>query len=557
MALFKFFCALLLTTTFPILASFPTEVGGQMLYLLHRGEIEKAFVHYLSHTKEANIHDFDLLQMAAKSILEQGISSEDPETRLMCIFGAGVVNSPEMLPILEKGIKSPDVKIQLTALTYLARQQDDDADLILLDALSSPFLITRLEALLQLAKKNHPSVLGHLHSLMVKVPSPVRPVFSQIAVHLEGGDATRYLRQLLSDSDEDVRLETILNLAEAQRDDFLPALRFLANGASYTIQECCALAFGELKDHVSINRLKEMADSKQESVRLAATIALYRLGETHYLNSIKLDAQAGSLFAISALGKLKEGKETLFSLLSHQERDVRINAILSLLSLRDARALPYLNEILIEEGKDLGFWRLSSAGETLKAWRTIPSASQQTKAYPGLQEQTLSLRESVLTKCIEFEEEDFLKVAYLILNKKQHTLVPLLVELLQNKKSDAIIKFLKEGFQKAGAPLIRNYCTLALYRLKEEGPYEEQLISWVKAKGGEELIRFKEENSAPRFTHLHQLTPEETSHFLVDACETLASAQNRSGIETLIHTIAYGNPKNRYALAGLLIRTTE
>jgi HEAT repeat protein len=542
-----------------LFAAFPTELSGPMLYQLHKGEIEKAFDGYLTQVKEGQPHDFTLLQQAGKALLEQGIESKDPETQLMCIFGAGVATSPWMLPILEKGVKSQDLKTQLVALSYLGREQDDEADLILLDALSSPFLITRLEALLLLAKKNHPAVIGHLHSLMVKVPDAIRPLFAQIAIHLEGMEASRYIRSLLTDADIWVRVEAILAVAKEGRDDFLPCLRTLASSACYAQQESCAFAFGKLKDHSSFEILKELTQSKQESVKLTATIALYELGKREFFSYIEEEAKKGSLFAIAALGQLKAGAETLFQLLSHSERDVRLNATLSLLNLRDPRVLGYLGEVLVENGKDIGFWRTTSAGGGLNAWKTVPSASQQSKGYPGLKGETMSLREGVLAQCIEFEEGDFLKIARLVIDKRQHPLIPLLVELLQNKKTEAAIQVLKEGYQKAGAPLIRNYCTLALYRLKEEGPYEEQLISWVKAKGGEDLIRFREEdedfnsslNSSP------QLTPEETSRFLVEVCETLASTQNRAGIEALIHTIAYGNPKNRYALAGLLMRTTE
>ena len=94
--------------------------------------------------------------------------------------------------------------------------------------------------------------------------------------------------------------------------------------------------------------------------------------------------------------------------------------------------------------------------------------------------------------------------------------------------------------------------------MAEEGPYEEELIAWVKARGGEQLIRFREEADEPTaFSGPHVLTPEEASSFLIEALETLASKQNQAGIEILVHTMAYGNPKNRYALAGLLLRTTE
>jgi len=546
-----------LAALFPFFATFPTDVSGPILYALHRGDTEKAFENYLAYVKENQTHDFSLLQQAAKALLEKGIDSKDSEIQLMCIFGAGVSTSADLLPILEKGIHSGDLRTQLVALSYLGRQQDDEADAILLDALSSPFLITRLEALLQLAKKNHPAVLGHLYSLTVKVPDVVRTVFAQIAVELEGIEASRYLHKLLTDSDINVRTETILAIAGADRDDFLPYLRTLASGASFAQQEAIALAFGELKDHHSLNRLKELAESKHETVKLSSQIALYKLGENSYLEQIEESAKNNSLFAISTLGKLREGKETLYQLLSHKDRDIRLNAILALLNHRDRRVLDFLEEILVEDSRDFGFWQLTSAGGGLKTWKTVSSASQQGKNYPGLKNQTMGLRETVLTQCIEFDEQDFLKIAHLIFAKQQKALVPLLIELLENRKSETVVQFLKQGHQKAGAPLIRNYCMLALYRLKIEGPYEEQLISWVKACGGENLIRFREESESKALNGSHQLTPEETSRFLVEACQTLASSLNTTGIEVLVHTIAHGNPKNRYALAGLLLRTTE
>lgn len=553
MALFTF----LLTSISPLLAAFPMDVSGPMLYAIHRGEAERGFESYLSHAKECQTQDFALLQQAAKALLEQGIDSKDPEILLMCMFGAGVATSTEMLPILEKGLRCDDLRTQLIALSYLGKLQDDEADRILLDSLSSPFVIVRLEALLQLAKRNYPTTMSHLQSLMIKVPPPIRTVFSQIAIHVEGADATRFLRQLLSDPDVDVRIETILTVADGGRDDFLPTLRMLAQGASYAQQESCALAFGVLKDHLSLGKLKNFAESKQEAVRLAACKSLYELGEMSYLAAIESEAKGGSLLAISILGTLEEGKETLAQLISHSERDVRLNAVLALLIQRDRRALAHVEEILLEDARDTGFWRITSASGGLKAWKTLPSASQQDKHYPGIVGKTLGLREQVLVQCLEFEEDDFLNLARKICQKRQNNLIPIVIELLQNKKSDSVIQFLKEGYQKAGAPLMRNYCTLALYRLKEEGPYEEQLIAWVKARGSEELIRFKEEKDAPAFCDPHNLTPEETSRFLIEACEALASAQNPAGTCALIHTIAHGNAKNRYALAGLLMRTTE
>lgn len=534
-------------------ASFPTDVSGQMLYLLHRGETTLAFENYLAHARACEQHDFALLQQAGIGLLEQGVESADPEIQLMCMFGAGVANTPDLLHVLEKGIHSKEPRIQLVALNYLGKLNDDLADQLLLEALSSPFLLTRLESCYQLAQKNHPSVLMHLQSLMVKVPDLVRTLFPQIVVHLDGNNANQYLKHLLSDTDLDVRLEAILSVAELGRDDFLPQIRTLASQVHYAQQESCALALGELKDTLSIPLLKELSESARSEVRLAAAIALYELGESESLELVEALACAGDLFAIAALGQLNEGKHLLRKLIKHENRDIRLNATLSLLKQGEAGPI---EEVLIPGKKDLGFLRLSSPGHGLKAWKTVPSHHHNTKGYPNLVQQTIALREKVLTQCIELPETQFLTIARRLIEEKQTELIPLLVVLLENTHSDASIALLKEGQQKAGEPLIRTYCTLALYRLHEEGPYEEQLIRWAKSVSDRMMIQFLDEDEDPLMVR-YELTPEETSQLLVETFETLAQAQNKAGIEALIHAMAYGNPKNRYALAGLLIRTTE
>jgi HEAT repeat protein len=526
-----------------------------MLYSLHRGDVEKGFKTYLNYIKEGHPHDFALLGQAAHALIAKGMDSDSAENKLMCMFGAGVAVSSELLYILEKGIKSSDLKTQLIALSYLGSLQDDTATDILLEALSSPFLINRLEALLQLAKRDHPEVLNQILSLSYKVPDAVRAAFAQIAIYLEGTEADRYYHKLLTDPEPSVRLVAISCVAEQKRDDFLPCLHNLASGAASTEQEALALAFGELKDHEAIGLLKEWTQSKHETVRIAASLALFQLGQPSYLETIVEEAKKGSLFAIVSLGQLRQGAGTLHKLLENEDSSIRLNATLSLLRQQDTLALPSLEEFLVTRN-DLGYWQITSPGGGLKAWRVIPSATQQTKKFPGLEEESQSLREAMLAACVEYHEKDLLKIAKLIFEYKRHALVPSIMDVLENKKSEAILQFLKEGVQKAGAPLIRNYCILTLFRMNETGPYEEQLIAWVKEWGGVELIRFKEEKKDP-MNGPFQLNPDETSRFFVEACQALASSQNEAGIEALIHVIAYGNPKNRYALAGLLLRTIE
>ena len=236
---------------------------------------------------------------------------------------------------------------------------------------------------------------------------------------------------------------------------------------------------------------------------------------------------------------------------------VRFNAALALLEQEDARCLPTLCDLLLKDSKDLGL-SISSLGKTLSAYKIIPSATENFKEDPISKELSLHLKEKVLTRAVALPEKDFLDLAYTIFETHQSPLIPTLVHLLEKLQTPGSIQMLKTYQQKAGAPLIRNYCNLALYRLKEPGPYLENLKKWVAQEQTNELIRFRP--IVPRNSNestSDQLTPEETSLLLIEAFEALAQMQEKESLDILLNAIREGNKKNKYALAGLLIRAAQ
>lgn len=556
---FLLFCGLLLLTN--LYGDFPPEVKGQILYHMHKGEAKTACQTYLSAIERGEDHDFTLLQQAGICLLEEGSKSSDDAIQLMCQFGAGVASTPSLLPILERGIRSKDLKIQLASMSFLAKMQDDRADNLLWDTLiSSPFLLSRLEAGLQLAKKNYPNILEQLQSLYYKMPALIRSLFPQIIVLIDNPDADSFLHQLISETDLDVRIEAILQAAKAGRDELLPQIRAMASQSHFALTETCIYALGILKDEKSLPVLHQMSMSKRSNIQLAASAALYALGDLEAVHLIEKEAMQGNLFAIAKLGECDypSCREVLVDLLKSEDTNVRLNATLSLVILRDERAFPMLSDILIRGNRDIGFASQTSPGRSLKYWKIVPSANQHTQMHPGIVEQSQKLREKILLATLDFPEATFFKIIHWVFDQKETDLIPVAVELLRNHRTPETIAFLKDQQQKAGAPLIRNYCNLALYQLGVEGPYEELLIQWVSSVQGSELIKFRDSDpSTTTIDSRYVLTPEETSALLISAFEALAQAQNERGIEALIRVIAYGNPKNRYALAGLLIRTTE
>lgn len=540
--------------------SFAFEESGRIVLLIQQGHHREALDLYTQHYKEGEGHDYELLHRIGLEILNQGFSSNDPEIQLLALFGAGVSAHQDAYPILEGSLRSAHPQIQLVAIHSLATAQHDDADKALNLVMGSRNPIVRLEAVNQLCLKKHPNAVAQTESLMAKMPKQILPLFPQLYAMVGDQQSIRLLRRLLADPSEKVRLAAILSVARYGRDDFLPQLRQLSLQLHFSQQEAAASALGILKDDRSVAQLQRMARSQYPTVSLAASQALHRLGKEEALVSVQQAATKGDLFAIHVLGELPGAEQTLAVLAKDPDLQVRINAAIALLKRGQSSCLPGLKEILIKDRRDLVFIETHSPGGAFTSWKALSSGSQVLSEDVAAYVADLQFKEGILEKAKQgLPEADFLTLAALILATGQNEIVPTTIALLEELETEQAINVLKTYQQKIGAPLVRHYCNLALYRLKEEGPYGESLRQWVRGQFGEALIRFlpvipwQEREGSVRFA----LTPEEVSGLLVKAFEAFASQQDEAGIELLLEAIRDGNAKNKYALAGLLLRATQ
>ncbi|MDE3046253.1 MAG: HEAT repeat domain-containing protein [Verrucomicrobiota bacterium] len=529
------------------------------LFLMQQGQIEQSIDQYRLMTDKAGRQDFDTLQRMGLTLLQKGIQSEEHQVFLMSLFGAGLSGSTGALDILERGIFHPDPQTQLLALHFISKIDDDRTDELLNRAMSSDYLSTRMEAAFYLSLRKHPHAVGQIEGLMFRLPPIFKPFFPSLFALIGTNDATQALRRLIEDPDVNVRVESILQVAHLGRDDFLPLLRKKLTHANVAELEATIYAIGALKDTASIQKLKRHLTSPIETIRLAAALAFLQLGDRNYVSSVEELAKKNHLFAISALGTISDTEETLATLLASSDFHVRINAAIALLQRHDPRCLPVLTEVLIEDNRDIAFQPFPSIGRTLLAFKGIPSAELRAKDPTIDLTYSLAIREHLLRESIHLPEEDFLALAHLLFKRQQNDLIPCLISLLENLQTDGAKQLLKIGAEKMSAPLIRDYCYLALYRLKVEGPYEEYINRWVMQQKGAELIRLRP--ILPWKFRLHEteytLSPEETSKLLIDAFLSIASRREEKNIVFLLDAIQHGNPINRYALMGLLMRATE
>lgn len=533
------------------------EVSSRILYYLQCGLTDQAIQTYKDNT--GGTHDCEIVQAIALNILKEGFNSRDPENQLLAIFGAGISLNEKLLWLLEQGLNSPSPDIQLAALNFLSHYQNDQADRAINNAMASDFLITRLEAALILAEKKHPAVVDQTEALMHKLPKQIHPLFPQLFALIGTADAMKVLKKMLYSPHDEVRIEAIRSIAKEGRDDLIEKIRKLATQHNIAQQEVCAFALGAFKDEYSAPQLEKLARGNTPSIRLAALNSLWILGRKEVAKEIEEMAKRNDLCAIHLLGHIPDAQNTLDGLSKSPNLQVRCNASIALLQQQDPRCLPGLCELLLKDSKDLGLSRISSLGGTLSAYKIIPSAEEHFKEDPVAKELSLHLKENLLKTAVALPESDFLNLACTIFESRQSELIPTLVHLLERLQTPGAVEMLKNYQQKAGAPLIRNYCNLALYRLKEPGPYLDNLKKWVAQEQTNDLIRFRK--IVPRKSNdiaaLHQLTPEETSLLLVEAFEALALMQEKASLDILLDALLTGNKKNKYALAGLLIRAAQ
>jgi HEAT repeat protein len=533
----------------------------QVLYLMQAGEVERGIQLYERYAKEIGRHDFPILEEIGHLLLHLGARSGDEESLLLSMYGLGIAGSLEGMDLYEMGMTSHSPLTQMATIQFLARLQDDRVEALLFKAFSSPFLQVRMEAAYALAMQRSEKVTGMVDSLMQKLPPFLHVYFPEFFAMIGTPDAMGILKRMIGHPYVSVRLASILAAAKSGRDDFLGDIRAGATHADQAEQETCAAALGFLKDSDSISLLKDLSQSNHINVKLSACSSLAKLGAIEYRESIIESALQKNPLAISMLIDMPNTEPLLISLLKDYHFQIRVNAALALLKKRNPASVPTLLQMLIKDEKDLGFQPVYSLGHVMMAWKVIPSAAQVAKKMQiDIPSMTLALKEQILMDAMELPEKDFLTLAEAIFEKKENELVPLLVHLLENRKTPESIALLERESKRVGAPFIRTYCHLALYRIKGEGIHADFIYHWIEKGGDHELFEFRDLLS---WTERNQkengylLTPKETSRLLIEGYESLVESHEMRGIDLLVKAIGEGHKKNRFVLAGLLLKAIQ
>ena len=558
------------TLIFFSLLGFSLLYGGEtsipdrrhILYLMSIRQVEQAIDEYLIIYKIEKKHDFEVLEQMCLSLLEIGSSSPNPDDQLLTLFGISLSGSSNsFLTFLDTAIRSPYPEVQAAALQILSGQHEDKSNEIISIGLKSNFLQIRFETLFYLIHRKTYNSLGQVESLINLLPEQAKPLFVELYAIHGSFEAIQILKQLLNDKDPNVRITAILYSALYQRDDLLPNIRSTLTHSDHLIKEAACFAIGHLKDLNSADPLKKIATTSLfPETKLAALISLLRLGHTEASLEIFQMAKEGNLFAIHFLGEIPGSDPVLEELQSSKEPGVSLNATISLLNRKNPKVLSHLTELLQTDIEISGFAPFSSPGHALIAWKRVSRSSlKDPEQKNNLKAVSLHFQEELLAKALELPNKTFLQIAKTLMQSKQTKLLPLLIRLLENEGSEETKNLLIEKAYAIEHPLLRSYCKLALYRMHISDFYRTEFLKWLAHQKTTRMIEFRPmlEEGAKIGKHKgdYSLSPEEISGLFIESFNALATNHDPEGIEFLLESLRDGHSKNRYAFAGLLLKS--
>ncbi len=529
---------------------------GRILYMAKQGKIQEAIDIYNAYKIQKGSHDAPLLQQLCQIILDEGYHSPDDKIQFLALFGAGLSANEKLLYIPIAGLENPKMEIQAAALHFLGKLQTNEMDMYLRKAMSSNYLMVRLEAAAFMADTQNKAAMGQIESLMCKMPRELHVIFPEFYAKLGDPRATKFLKKFLAEGSLPLRLQTLLCITKERRDDLLPQIRSLACTVHPTEQEAIAFALGSFHDVQSEPELFRFLAASVPSTRLSTLKALHEMGNVEARQKIIAMAEGGDIFAIFALGEIEQTESILKKLCKSPDSQVRLNATLALLQRKNPECLAGLYDILLANKDDVIFAKVTSPAKTLSAWKVISPFSFPEDVRPLAEASSLALQQQMLVCALELSDKIFYDVATTVFDKEKKALIPALIQLLENKKSEECLQLLWRNMEKPGSPLIRNYASLSLYRLGEKGPFETKIKEWILQEKQQDLLRQSDLTPCkiPENPSSYQLTSEETARFFIDAVETFTEKQDACAIDLLVDLIRNGNPKNRYIFSGLLMR---
>ncbi|MEI6531849.1 MAG: HEAT repeat domain-containing protein, partial [Chlamydiota bacterium] len=521
--------------------------AAQILFKMRQGAIEQAITSYKDYKKEKGDHDYALLQQMALAIIQDSSRKNNHDLQLLSLWASAFSMNNKLLPVLAKGLENEDPRDILATLFFLMSFPDDHAVSLIRKELNSPWFPIQATAAEFLIQKKEKGILEIVARWLDRLDPRAYPIFVPLFAASEERFAVCWMRKFLHAANPETRLIALLEIGKLGRDDLLEEVREAAKTGNLQEKEAAAHALGSLGDSASIPLLQDLTRQKDPAIRLVASYSLFRLGQLKAELLIQEAASQGNLFAIALLGQMKTSQDLLIRLSQSSDLDIKANATLALLQGKNSEALPALLSLLHPNLKNLALVAIASPGQSLLAWQVKAQITLKNKPVMIFSKQRLIEEASTLS------EKEFLAFAKEAILFEDKETVPALIWTVKTHDK----QFLLDQLNRPGAPLARSWATLALYTLKEKGPYAAHVHEWFVEMKKLAIVSVTPPSLTSDLKSFHLMTKQESCQLLLSALDSVALMRDHEAIDFVLAALIDGNPLNRPVLASLLLRLSE
>ncbi|MCX6994456.1 MAG: HEAT repeat domain-containing protein [Chlamydiae bacterium] len=542
--MFKALFSLLILFT-PLLLAVPPP--PLILFKMRQGFVEQAISSYQAHAKQKGSHDYALLQQMALALIQDSSRKENHDLQLLSLWASAFSMNTNLLHVLAKGLEKEDPRDILATLFFLMSFPDDHAVNLIRKELNSPWLPIQATAAEFLIQKKEKGILEIVARWLERLDPRAYPIFVPLFAASEERFAICWMRKFLHASNVETRLIALLEIGKRGRDDLLEEVREAAKTGNLQEKEAAATTLGSLGDSASISLLKELTHQKEPAIQLAASYSLFLLGQLKAEVLIQDLAIQGNLFAIGLLGQMNTGIDLLIRLSKSTDFNIKANATIALLKAKNSAALPALLSLLHPNLKNMALIGITSPGRSLIAWQMKPRIT--------LKNQLVSIfsKQRLIEEAATLSEKEFLVFAKEAILFEDKETVPALIWTVKNYDK----QFLINQLNRPGAPLARSWATLALYTMKEKGPYAEHVYAWFVEMKKLAIVAITPPSLTSDLKSFHLMNKQDSCQLLLSALDSVAGMRDKEAIDFVLAALIEGNPLNRPVLASLLLRLSE
>ncbi len=431
--------------------------------------------HYLRVEKPSLLKESGAQKMVARceKVFYEGLASNNEEHFVAALQAIALSHRPIAKNVLEKCLKSSSIPIQLSALEALSILGTEKAIALIHEALQSPYIIIRLQAVWLLLEKGQPNLFSQISALQSKVPTEFFPFFAELYAKEGSSESIQQLQRMAYKEDDETVCAIFLAIYRYRLTSCQEfTLSFLSH--SPAVLETIAKALQLFPSTEALERLQVLSKHQSEFVRSQAVASRITLGENEAKSVAREAYRSGNRSILPACMESHERIE--FHLPFFQKRD-EISTTLYLIESGDNRALESLKKLIVPDpatGENALFRKNSSPGGAIFWWeKEKRGLKEQNDLF--IQEQSQRFLEKLFqlaSSCLN--QNELFSLLSLIAETRRTDLYPIFFSLLGNLSKEQCSTLINQFQDALGSPYLRAY--IALADMKKRGVFNPDVM---------------------------------------------------------------------------------